>query len=104
MASHKAVTLKDVAELAKVSQSVVSTVLNGRQNGIFVSESTRRNVLAAAEELGYAAKHRVPPPVRKPSFDGGSVSDNDSKLVGLLLGRRFGGSLFTDIFYGVNSV
>jgi DNA-binding LacI/PurR family transcriptional regulator len=104
MASHKAVTLKDVAELAKVSQSVVSTVLNGRQNGIFVSESTRRNVLAAAEELGYAAKHRVPPPVRKPSFDGGSASDNDSKLVGLLLGRRFGGSLFTDIFYGVNSV
>lgn len=102
MASHKAVTLKDVAELAKVSQSVVSTVLNGRQNGIFVSESTRRNVLAAAEELGYIAKHRPTPPVRKP-HDVPAVETGDSRLVGLLLGRRFGGSLFTDIFYGVNS-
>jgi len=105
MASHKTVTLKDVAELAKVSQSVVSTVLNGRQNGIFVSESTRRNVLAAAEEMGYIAKHRAVPPVRKPSYETAPTGDSgDSKLVGLLLGRRFGGSLFTDIFYGVNSV
>lgn len=104
MASHKAVTLKDVAERAKVSQSVVSTVLNGRQNGIFVSESTRRNVLAAAEDLGYSAKHRIVPPVRKPNFDAAPAAEGDSKLIGLLLGRRFGGSLFTDIFYGVNSV
>lgn len=103
MASHKAVTLKDVAELARVSQSVVSTVLNGRQNGIFVSESTRRNVIAAAEELGYIAKHRPTPSVRKTSQDPG-VDRGSAHLVGLLLGRRFGGSLFTDIFYGVNSV
>jgi DNA-binding LacI/PurR family transcriptional regulator len=105
MASQKAVTLKDVAELAKVSQSVVSTVLNGRQNGIFVSESTRRNVLAAAEELSYTAKHRAVPSIRKPSYEVGEASERgDSRLVGLLLGRRFAGSLFTDIFYGVNSV
>lgn len=105
MASHKAVTLKDVADLAKVSQSVVSTVLNGRQNGIFVSESTRRNVIAAAEQLGYIAKHRIQPAVRKPSFEFGEGEEQgESKLVALLLGRRFGGSLFTDIFYGVNSV
>ncbi|BDI30931.1 LacI family transcriptional regulator [Capsulimonas corticalis] len=105
MAAHKAVTLKDVAELAHVSQSVVSTILNGRQNGIFVSESTRRNVIAAAEDLGYVAKHRNAPSIRKPSITAHrSGGLRESHLVGLLLGRRFGGSLFTDIFYGVNSV
>ena len=104
MSLHKAVTLKDVAERANVSQSVVSTILNDRNNGIFVSESTRQNVIAAAADLGYVAKHRVLPTVRKP---GASVrrtrTETDGHLVGVLLGRRFGGSLFTDIFYGVNT-
>ena len=100
MPSLKSVTLKDVAERAKVSQSVVSTVLNDRQNGIFVSESTRLNVLAAAAHLGYAARPRALPPVRKPGRQAGMEAQ--SHLVGVLLGRRFGGSLFTDTFYGIN--
>lgn len=103
MPSLKPVTLKDVAERAKVSQSVVSTVLNSRQNGIFVSEGTRQNVLTAASVLGYVARHRALPSVRKPAAPlrpTGAASE--SHLVGILLGRRFGGSLFTDIFYGVN--
>lgn len=100
----KNITLKDVAERVHVSQSVVSTVLNDRQNGIFVSDSTRRNVLAAATELGYCARNRTIPPVRKP-VAGRPRRDKsaDSRLVGVLLGRRFGGTLFTDIFYGVNA-
>ena len=100
MSSLKSVTLKDVAERAKVSQSVVSTVLNDRQNGIFVSEGTRQNVLAAAAYLGYTARPRALPPVRKPGRREGAASQ--SHLVGVLLGRRFGGSLFTDTFYGIN--
>lgn len=48
-----AVTLKDIAERTGVSPSVVSTVLSGRDNGTFVSESTRRKVLAVAELLNY---------------------------------------------------
>ncbi len=100
MPSLKSVTLKDVAERAKVSQSVVSTVLNDRQNGIFVSEGTRLNVLAAAAHLGYTARPRALPPVRKPSRQAGAEAQ--SHLVGVLLGRRFGGSLFTDTFYGIN--
>lgn len=102
MSVLKHVTLKDVAERARVSQSVVSTVLNDRQNGIFVSESTRQNVLAAASEMGYVARHRSLPPVRK-SWGAGRGGTPNSRLIGLLLGRRFGGSLFTDIFYGVNA-
>ena len=48
-----AVTLKDIAERTGVSPSVVSTVLSGRDNGTFVSESTRRKVLQVAELLNY---------------------------------------------------
>ncbi len=48
-----AVTLKDIAERTGVSPSVVSTVLSGRDNGTFVSESTRRRVLQVAETLNY---------------------------------------------------
>ena len=86
----------------EVSQSVVSTVLNDRQNGIFLSESTRQNVFLAAAALNYVAKHRALPPVRKPSQAIPRLAATSSHLVALLLGRRFGGSLFTDIFYGVN--
>ena len=103
MSTPKLVTLKDVAERAHVSQSVVSTVLNDRQNGIFVSEGTRRNVLSAAEEMGYIARHRPLPPIRKPGHGRRVPGAHDPHLVGLLLGRRFGGSLFTDTFYGVNA-
>lgn len=103
MRAQKAVTLKDVAERAGVSQSVVSTILNDRQNGIFVSESTRQNVLNAAAEMSYVGKHRQLPPVRRTTTaNRRGSSDMDGHLVGVLLGRRFGGSLFTDIFYGVN--
>ena len=47
------VTLKDIAEQTGVSPSVVSTVLSGRDNGTFVSESTRQKVLQVAESLHY---------------------------------------------------
>jgi LacI family transcriptional regulator len=103
MSPVKPVTLKDVAERAKVSQSVVSTVLNGRQNGIFVSDGTRQNVLAMAALLGYVARHRALPTIRKPILLGRRPgAATESHLVGVLLGRRFGGSLFTDTFYGIN--
>ena len=47
------VTLKDIAEKTGVSASVVSTVLSGRDNGTFVSESTRQKVRQVAEALNY---------------------------------------------------
>lgn len=47
------VTLKDIAEKTGVSASVVSTVLSGRDNGTFVSESTRKKVKEMAEALRY---------------------------------------------------
>jgi DNA-binding LacI/PurR family transcriptional regulator len=99
----KAVTLKDVAAKANVSQAVVSTVLNDREgNGIFVSEATRQRVLEAASELGYIGRTRPLPPVRHLNAPVKNGFGSENRLVALLLGRRFAGNLFTDIFYGVN--
>jgi LacI family transcriptional regulator len=105
MGTTKAVTLKDVAQRAGVSQAVVSTVLNDRaNNGVFLSEGTRQRVNAAAKDLGYVIRHHALPPIRRVQPSSRIDDHVDSRLVGLLLGRRFAGSLFTDIFYGVNSV
>lgn len=49
------VTLKDVAELAEVSTTTVSRVLN-RDLSFSVKEETKERVLQAAEELGYKTK------------------------------------------------
>jgi LacI family transcriptional regulator len=46
-------TMTDIARIAGVSQSSVSLVLN-RMTGARISESTRKRVLVAAQEIGYA--------------------------------------------------
>lgn len=46
-------TLKDVARVAGVSVTTVSVVLNGKRDGIRVSEETRARVLETAREIGY---------------------------------------------------
>lgn len=48
----------DIARIAGVSQATVSVVLGGNRAGVRMAESTRRRVLAVAEDLGY-----VPHPV-----------------------------------------
>jgi DNA-binding LacI/PurR family transcriptional regulator len=49
----RAVTMKDIARHAGVSQSTVSRILNGTPVAIRVSDKTRERVLAAAKEHGY---------------------------------------------------
>lgn len=49
----KPATMKDVAELAGVSQPTVSRVLNKKNTSISISDETRVKVLAAAEQLNY---------------------------------------------------
>jgi len=50
--------LKDVAELAKVSVSVASRVLN-HDEGARINADTRTRVFAAAEQLAYVPDHRA---------------------------------------------
>jgi LacI family transcriptional regulator len=46
-------TMQDVADLAGVSQSTVSVVVNNRDAEIGISEETRARVLAVIEKIGY---------------------------------------------------
>jgi DNA-binding LacI/PurR family transcriptional regulator len=54
LAGKRAVTMKDVARAAGVSQSTVSRILNDAPVLIPVSDETRDRVRAAAEQLGYS--------------------------------------------------
>jgi LacI family transcriptional regulator len=47
------VTMNDIAARAGVSQTTVSFVLSGRENGVKLSEETRQRVLSVAQEMGY---------------------------------------------------
>lgn len=51
-----AVTLKEVATRAGVSQGVASTVLSGRSNNIRVGAETQSRVMEAAQALGYRSR------------------------------------------------
>ncbi len=51
-------TIRDVAELARVSLTTVSYCLSGRSGGSTrISKATQDRVLAAAQELGYVPNH-----------------------------------------------
>ena len=47
------VTMKDVAEVAHVSQSTVSRILSGTAPAVPISDATRARVVAAAERMRY---------------------------------------------------
>lgn len=49
----KKVTLAEIARIAEVSKATVSLVINGKQNSMPISMSTRQRVLDAATLLGY---------------------------------------------------
>jgi DNA-binding LacI/PurR family transcriptional regulator len=51
--TRRKVTMHDVARIAGVTQSTVSRVLSPIEQGIQISDETRRRVLAAVAELGY---------------------------------------------------
>jgi len=70
-----AVTIRDVARLAKASPAAVSATLSGSiGKGIRVGEATRLRILAAAEETGY-----------RPNRIAQSLATGRSRVVGLML-------------------
>ena len=71
--SAKRATSFDVAKLAGVSRTTVSFVLN-HVPGVSISESTRKNVLEAAQKLNY-----------HPNESGRRLSSGKSKMIGLVL-------------------
>lgn len=71
MKRGKSVTIRDVAEAANVSRTLVSFVLNGRTD---VASQTRERILQAIEELGY-----------RPSRLARNLARKSSGAVGLVL-------------------
>ena len=70
----RAVTMRDVARLANVSQSTVSRVLSGVEDGIPIGEETRQRVLEAVESLGYT-----------PNLYAGSLRGQKTLMIALMV-------------------
>lgn len=70
------ITIKEVAEFAKVSQSTVSRALNGHAS---VKEANRQKVFDAIEELGY-----------QPNAFAQALASNRSYSIGMLVGTLDG--------------
>ena len=71
---RRPVTMRDVAELAKVSQSTVSRVLNGADSTIPIGEQTRQRVLDAVDELGY-----------HPNIHAGSLRGQKTRMIAMMI-------------------
>ncbi|MDY7040906.1 MAG: LacI family DNA-binding transcriptional regulator, partial [Chloroflexota bacterium] len=82
---RKRVTSKDVAELAGVSRTTVSFVLNDAP-GVKISEETRQRVLEAARQLNYY-----------PASAARSLASGRTNAIGLVLCQS-ANSIFTDAF------
>ncbi|WP_026958286.1 MULTISPECIES: LacI family DNA-binding transcriptional regulator [Aliagarivorans] len=70
------ITIKEVSELAKVSQSTVSRALNGHPT---VKEKNRKKVFDAIEQLGY-----------QPNAFAQALASNRSNSIGMLVGTLSG--------------
>lgn len=72
----KRITSRDVADLAGVSRTTVSLVLN-RIEGVQISEETRARVIQAAQQLGYV-----------PNAAAQALASRRAQIIGLILTRN----------------
>jgi len=70
----RSITMRDVAKLADVSQSTVSRVLNGTQDGISISAETQQRVMEAIEKLGYY-----------PNLHAGSLRGQKTRMIAMMV-------------------
>lgn len=68
------VTMRDVAQLANVSQSTVSRVLSQSASRIPIGEETQQRVLDAAQKLGY-----------QPNLHAGSLRGQKTQMIALMI-------------------
>ena len=64
------ITVKEIAQICKVSPSTVSNILNGRTN---MSEETRQRVLNTIQEIGY-----------QPNFFAQSMRKQNSRIISII--------------------
>jgi LacI family transcriptional regulator len=82
-------TIKDVSELAGVSQATVSRVINGTTH---VDEEKKQRVLAAIKKLGY-----------RPNAHAKSLASNRSNSIGMVV-SELAGPYFGEMMAGAESV
>ena len=87
-----AVTLRHVAEKAGVSITTVSRILNGRETGVPVRDTTRERIMSAAEELGY-----------KPNLLARALRGSQSSLLGVIV-RDIADPFLFQVLRGINDV
>ena len=85
-------TLKDVASEAGVSITTVSRILNDRESGVPIRQSTRDRVLGVAAELGY-----------RPNLLARGLRGSRSSLLGVIA-RDMSDPFHIQILRGVNEV
>jgi DNA-binding LacI/PurR family transcriptional regulator len=86
------VTLKDVASEAGVSITTVSRILNDRESGVPIRQSTRDRVLGVAAELGY-----------RPNLLARGLRGSRSSLLGVIA-RDMSDPFHIQILRGINEV
>jgi LacI family transcriptional regulator len=86
------VTLKDVASGAGVSITTVSRILNDRESGVPIRQSTRDRVLGIAAELGY-----------RPNLLARGLRGSRSSLLGVIA-RDMSDPFHIQILRGINEV
>ena len=83
---NSATTMKDVAKLAGLSEMTVSRVMTGKG---YVSSSSEKKVIAAAEELGYVHNKVA-----------GALASSYSNLVGVVI-PTISNVVFTEVMSGI---
>ncbi|MGY5450400.1 LacI family DNA-binding transcriptional regulator [Agarivorans sp. MS3-6] len=83
------ITIKEVSELAKVSQATVSRAINGHSS---VKEKNRVKVFDAIEQLGY-----------KPNTFAQALASNRSNSIGMLVGS-LDGPYFGPLMYNTENI
>jgi DNA-binding LacI/PurR family transcriptional regulator len=86
-----ATTLRDVAERAGVSITTVSRILNGRESGVPIRETTRARILAVAAELGY-----------RPNLLARALRGSRSSLLGVIA-RDVSDPFHVQVLRGINT-
>lgn len=88
----KRVTIRDVAEQARVSQSTVSRVLNSTDTQIPISQETRQRVLKTAEQMEY-----------RPHPGARSLSGRGTGLIGIIT-REINDPFFAELIDVISNV
>ncbi len=92
MSSLRRATLSDVAQLAGVSGTTVSYILNGRAEEMRISERTKKRVLDAVAELGY-----------RPNRSARSLRTRTTKTIGVLSDFVASGMFASRMLAGANA-